>query len=88
MEDTGNDYESSVEYRIKREKLYALISATQRSKNIYTEHIKSCCNALNVMDTSSLLLDAFHENIRELVNSHDYGDDYDAAIRRINNALQ
>ena len=88
MEDTGSDYESSVEYRIKREKLYALISATNSSKYMYSDHIESCCRGLNAMDTSSsLLLDAFHDNLWELVNSHDCCDDYDSAVRRINNVL-
>lgn len=85
----GNDIESSVEYRIERERLNALIIATNRSKYTYSDHIESCCEALNAMDTSSsLLLDAFHDNLWELVNSHDCCDDYETAVRWVNNALE
>ncbi|MBO7424794.1 MAG: hypothetical protein J6U23_03895 [Clostridiales bacterium] len=87
MEDTGNDYESSVEYRIKREKLNALLSATRTSRDDYNEDINNLYSALNEIDTSSLLLDSYREKIMTFLSRNDYSDDFDLAIRWISNNL-
>lgn len=87
MEDAGNDYESSVEYRIKREKLNALLSATRTSRNDYNSDIESIYRELGKLDTSSLLLDSYREQIATFLSRNDYSGEFDYAIGQINSKL-
>lgn len=87
MEDTGSDYESSVEYRIEREKLNALMTATRTSKNKYNDDIDTFYRELGKLDPTSLLLDSYREQISKYLSRNDYSDEFDHAIGQISNSM-
>ena len=87
MDESENTYESSVEYRIEREKLNALISATNTSKYEYENDRDGYLNGLNLLDEDSPIMECFVEAVQRKLNSHDYSDDFNTSIKWISNNL-
>lgn len=71
---------SSVEYRIDREQLNALLSATRRSKGSFDSDIASVSSSLSQIDDSSPFVSTMKEYIAGLLSDESYDDYYDTAI--------
>ena len=71
---------SSVEYRIDREQLNALKSATRRSKYSFDGDVGSISSALSQIDDSSPFVSTMKDYISGLLSDDSYDEYYQNAI--------
>ncbi len=83
----GNNPTSSVDYRIDREQLIALRTATRNSKTAFDSDMGTLSNAVSQLDTEGPIVETMVGYLNTLLSDSTYDDNYTAAITRISNIL-
>lgn len=78
---------SSVEYRIDREQLSALQSATRTSKRNFDSDISTLSNGIGLLDTDSPIVSAMVDYLNTQTNVDSIDSEYSTAISTISNYL-
>ena len=77
------------EYRIDREQLYSLLSATRKSKNDFEDDLDAYKIAATRVYSYSPIFEKFADHLSDIIDVEkiDYTEEYDSAIRMITNEL-